>query len=114
MRFATNRHQMSMLGGSQRIQTAVTEFASPECTASAPWEESNHMAAKDRAEQGAHQGAALIEALRQNPYVLRLLEDEDLRDQLKDAVENSRSAYKRAAKAKSTPQALLKDKKLQK
>jgi hypothetical protein len=72
------------------------------------------MAAKDRAEQGAHQGAALLEALRQNPYVVRLLEDEDLRDQLKDAVDNSRSAYKRAAKAKNTPQALLKDKKLQK
>lgn len=72
------------------------------------------MAAKDRAEQGAHQGQALFEALRDNPYVQRVLADEDLRNQVKDAVDNSRSAYARASKAKRPTQALIKDKKLQK
>ncbi len=72
------------------------------------------MAAKDRAEQGAQQGQALFEALRDNPYVQRVLADEDLRNQVKDAVDNSRSAYARASKAKRPAQALVKDKKLQK
>ncbi|MDO9355685.1 MAG: hypothetical protein Q7T55_18440 [Solirubrobacteraceae bacterium] len=71
------------------------------------------MAAKDRAEQGAHQGQALFEALRDNPYVQRVLADEDLRDQVRDAYDNGRSAYARANKAKRPTQALLKDKKLQ-
>lgn len=72
------------------------------------------MAAKDRAEQGAHQGQALFEALRDNPYVQRVLADEDLRDQVRDAVDSSRSAYARASKSKRPAQALIKDQKLQK
>lgn len=72
------------------------------------------MAAKERAEQGAHQGQALFEALRDNPYVQRVLADEDLRDQVRDAVDSSRSAYTRASKSKRPAQALIKDKKLQK
>ena len=52
------------------------------------------MAAKQRAEQGVHQGQALIETLR-------------------DTVDSSRSAYHRAAKSKRPGQALLNDKKLQ-
>lgn len=71
------------------------------------------MAAKDRAEQGAQQGQALIEALRENPYVQRLLADDDLRTQLKDTVDFSRSAFQRATKAKRPGKALLNDKKLQ-
>ena len=72
------------------------------------------MAAKERAEQGAHQGQALFEALRDNPYIQRVLADEDLRTQVRDAVDNSRSAYARANKSKRPAQALVKDKKLQK
>jgi hypothetical protein len=72
------------------------------------------MAAKKTAEQGVTQGAALVEALKDNPYVQRILADADLRDQVRDAVESSRSAYKRASKSKRPAQALLKDAKLQK
>jgi hypothetical protein len=80
----------------------------------ARWKESNHMAAKKTAEQSVSQGAALVEALKDNPYVQRILADEDLRDQVRDAVESSRSAYKRASKSKRPAQALIKDAKLQK
>lgn len=72
------------------------------------------MAAKERAEQGAQQGQALFEALRDNPYVQRVLADEDLRNQVKDAIDNSKSAYARASKSKRPAQALIKDQKLQK
>ncbi|MBJ7470805.1 MAG: hypothetical protein JHD16_05860, partial [Solirubrobacteraceae bacterium] len=72
------------------------------------------MATKDKAEQGAHQAQALVEALKDNPYVQRVLADEDLRDQVKDAVDSSRSAYKRASKSKRPAQALINDDKLQK
>ncbi len=47
------------------------------------------------------------------PYVQRLIEDEELRDNLRDAYEAGRDAYARASGAKK-PSALLDDKKLQK
>lgn len=72
------------------------------------------MAAKDRAEQGAHQGQVLIDALRENPYVQRLLADDDLRTQLRDALDSSKSAYKRASKSKRPAHSLINDAKLQK
>ncbi len=72
------------------------------------------MAAKDKAEHSAQQGAALLESLKDNPYVQRVLADADLRDQVRDAVDSSRSAYKRASKSKRPAQALLNDAKLQK
>jgi hypothetical protein len=46
------------------------------------------------------------------PYVQRLIEDEDLRDNLREAYEAGRNAYDRASGAKK-PSALLDDKKLQ-
>ncbi len=72
------------------------------------------MAAKDKAEQSALQGAALLEAVKDNPYVQRVLADEDLRDQVREAYESSAAAYKRASKSKRPAQALVKDAKLQK
>jgi hypothetical protein len=47
------------------------------------------------------------------PYVQRLIEDEELRDNLREAYESGRNAYARASGAKK-PSALLDDKKLQK
>jgi hypothetical protein len=56
------------------------------------------MAAKQRVQQEALHGAALVEALRENPYVQRLLNDDDLRANLQEALESSKSAYERASK----------------
>lgn len=72
------------------------------------------MAIKNTAEHGAEQGAALIEALKENPYVQRVISDEELREQVKTAYESSAAAYKRASKSKKPAQALIKDEKLQK
>jgi hypothetical protein len=47
------------------------------------------------------------------PYVQRLIEDEELRENLREAYEAGRDAYARASGAKK-PSALLDDKKLQK
>jgi hypothetical protein len=72
------------------------------------------MAAKDRAQHSAETGAALVEQLRENAYVQRLIEDAKLRDTIQEAVEHGRKAYGRASNAKNPGKALLNDKKLQK
>ena len=51
-----------------------------------------------------------VEAAR--PYVKRIVEDEDLRDNLREVYESGRKAYERAAASKK-PAELLDDKKLQ-
>lgn len=56
------------------------------------------MAAKQRVQQEALHGAALVEAVRENPYVQRLLNDEELRASLQEALESGKSAYERASK----------------
>jgi ferric-dicitrate binding protein FerR (iron transport regulator) len=57
----------------------------------------------------------IYETARENPYVQRLIEDEDLRESLKDAFENAKSAYGRATgNGKGTVQAVTSDKKVQK
>jgi hypothetical protein len=71
------------------------------------------MAARDRAQHSAEQGAALVEQLRSNAYVQALLEDHKLRETIIDAVEHGRKAYGRAAKAKQPTKAVFSDKKLQ-
>src|SRR5260370_30090612 len=68
------------------------------------------MAAKDKAARAA--GAA--SAARANPYIQRLIADEDLRDNIRTAVESARSAYGRMTNGKPAHRALLEDKKLQK
>ncbi len=59
--------------------------------------------AKEKA-SGAYESA--------RPYVQRLIEDEELRDNLREAYEAGRNAYERASGAKK-PSALLDDKRLQ-
>jgi hypothetical protein len=57
----------------------------------------------------------IYETARENPYVQRLIEDEDLRESLKDAFEASKRAYGRATgNGKGTVKAVTSDKKVQK
>jgi hypothetical protein len=57
----------------------------------------------------------IYETARENPYVQRLIEDEELRDSLKDAFEAARGAYGRATgNGKGAVKAVTSDKKVQK
>jgi hypothetical protein len=67
------------------------------------------MAARNRA---AKAGDA-AKAASSNPYVQRLIQDSDLRNNIRDAYEHTRSAYARLANGKGPSKALLEDKKLQ-
>jgi hypothetical protein len=61
----------------------------------------------------ATQAADIYSTARQNPYVQRLIEDEELRDSLKKAFEAARGAYGRATSNGSTVKAVTSDKKVQ-
>lgn len=57
----------------------------------------------------------IYETARENPYVQRLIEDEELRDSLKNAFEAARGAYGRATgNGKGPVKAVTSDKKVQK
>jgi hypothetical protein len=57
----------------------------------------------------------IYETARENPYVQRLVEDEELRESLKDAFEAAKGAYGRATgNGKGTVKAVTSDKKVQK
>jgi hypothetical protein len=63
----------------------------------------------------ASQAADLYSVARENPYVQRLIEDEELRDSIRDAVEAARGAYTRATgNGKGAVKAVTSDKKVQK
>ncbi|MDP9385983.1 MAG: hypothetical protein M3P50_12285 [Actinomycetota bacterium] len=68
------------------------------------------MAAKKKA---AKAGAAAT-AAKNSPYVQRLIEDEDLRENIVEAYESARKAYSRLNNGKSPTKAIFDDKKLQK
>ena len=68
------------------------------------------MAAKKKA---AKAGKAAMKA-RYNPYVRRLVEDEDLRDNIVQAYESARQAVGRLQNGKSPTKAIFDDRKLQK
>ncbi len=61
----------------------------------------------------ATQAADLYSTARENPYVQRLVEDEELRDSLKNAFEAARGAYGRATSNGSAVKAVTGDKKVQ-
>ncbi len=61
----------------------------------------------------ATQAADLYSTARENPYVQRLIEDEELRDSLKKAFEAAKGAYGRATSNGSTVKAVTSDKKVQ-
>jgi len=53
-------------------------------------------------------------AARNNPYVQRIIEDAELRENIRDAVEQTRKAYARLSNGKAPTKALMEDKKLHK
>jgi hypothetical protein len=62
----------------------------------------------------ADRAGDLYETARENPYVQRLIEDEDLRDSLRDAFDAAKGAYGRATgNGKGTVKAVTSDKKVQ-
>src|SRR5690349_11779486 len=63
----------------------------------------------------ATQAADIYSTARENPYVQRLIEDEELRDSLRDAFEAAKGAYGRATgNGKGVAKAVTSDKKVQK
>jgi hypothetical protein len=72
------------------------------------------MASKKKKAAKAGSGAiAAGKAATSNPYVQRLANDEELRDNLRDAYESAQKAYKRMSNGKGPAKALLDDKKTQ-
>ncbi len=73
------------------------------------------MAKTTKATQTADRAADIYSAARENPYVQRLIEDDDLRDSLRDAFEAARGAYGRATgNGKGPVKAVTSDRKVQK
>jgi hypothetical protein len=71
------------------------------------------MAAKKKAAQA---GAGVFEAgkaVRSNPYVQRIMEDPELRENLRSAFESARKAYTRMSNSKGPVKAVAEDKKVQ-
>lgn len=68
-----------------------------------------------RATQTVDRAADIYSAARENPYVQRLIEDDELRENLRKAFESARGAYGRATgNGKSPVSAVTSDKKVQK
>lgn len=73
------------------------------------------MAARSKAARktAGKAGKAAIQA-RQNPYVQRFIEDEELRENVRSALASARKAYRRMQNGKGPARALVEDRKLQK
>jgi hypothetical protein len=71
------------------------------------------MAAKKRAAKAGAGTVAASKAVRSNEYVQRLMEDSDLRENLRDAYESARKAYTRMANGKGPAKAIMDDRKTQ-
>ena len=72
------------------------------------------MAKTTKATQTADRAADIYSAARENPYVQRLIEDEELRDSLRNAFEAARGAYGRATgNGKGPVKAVTSDRKVQ-
>jgi hypothetical protein len=69
---------------------------------------------KKKAAKGAAGAVAAAQSAAANPYVNRLIEDEELRDNLRTAYDSARNAYGRMANGRGPAKALLDDKKTQK
>ncbi len=66
------------------------------------------MAAKDKAAKAA----AAAQTAKENPYLQRIIQDEDLRDNMVVAFEAAKHAYSRLNKGKAPTKNLIEDKKL--
>ena len=72
------------------------------------------MAAKKKAAKAGAGAVAAGQAVRSNPYIQRLVEDDELRENLRTAYDSARVAYTRMANGKGPTKALMDDKKTQK
>ena len=72
------------------------------------------MAAKKKAAKAGAGAVAAGKAARSNPYVQRLVEDEDLRENIRTAYDSAKKAYTRMSNGKGPAKAVLDDKKTQK
>jgi hypothetical protein len=73
------------------------------------------MAAKTKAARTTARKAGKAAAgARTNPYVQRFIEDPELRDNVRTAVEHARHAYKRMSNGKGPAKAVMEDRKLHK
>jgi adenylosuccinate synthase len=72
------------------------------------------MAAKKRAAKAGAGAVSAGRAVRTNQYVQRLVEDDDLRENLRTAFESARKAYTRMSNGKGPVRSLTEDKKVQK
>ena len=72
------------------------------------------MAAKKKAVKAGAGAYAAGKAVRENEYVQRLVEDDELRDNLRNAFESARKAYIRMSNGKGPVKAVTEDKKTQK
>jgi hypothetical protein len=72
------------------------------------------MPAKKRAAKAGAGAYAAGRAARNNPYVQRLVEDDDLRDNLRTAFASARKAYTRMSNGKGPARSLMDDRKVQK
>ena len=65
------------------------------------------------ARKGAAKAGKAARAAGTNPYIQRLVQDAALREEIREALDLSRSAYGRLANGKTPAKALMEDKKLQ-
>src|SRR5215212_12179191 len=72
------------------------------------------MASKKKAAKAGAGAVAAGKAVRSNEYVQRIVEDDELRDNLRTAFESARKAYARMANGKGPVKAVTEDKKTQK
>ena len=73
------------------------------------------MASKKKKAAKAGAGAiGAAQAARSNPYVQRLVDDDELRNNLRTAFESAKKAYERMSNGKGPAKAILDDKKTQK
>ncbi len=70
------------------------------------------MARSGRAAGSAKKAGDAASALRGNSYVQRLIEDQELRDNIRDAYKAARHAYTRVANGKGPARSLMEDKKV--
>src|ERR687898_3590126 len=70
-------------------------------------------ASSKRARVSAKRASDAAASLRSNPYVQRLIEDDELRANIREAFDSARDAYTRIANGKGPAKALMEDKKVQ-
>jgi hypothetical protein len=71
------------------------------------------MAANNKAEQARARAFAAGKAVRSNPYLQRVMEDPELRQNLRNAFDSARKAYTRMSNGKGPVKAVTEDKKVQ-